>query len=95
MSEDGLRRAIGEVHRRYTRRINFREKWRGYLWQGRFVSFVMDEPYLLAIVNDWRALLDGAPGEKELQDLRDHVRTSHPLARVYRVIFVNTVAITA
>ena len=35
-SEDGLRRAIGESHRRYTRRINFREKWRGYLWQGRF-----------------------------------------------------------
>ena len=29
-------------------RINFREKWRGYLWQGRFASFVMDEPYLLA-----------------------------------------------
>jgi len=47
-SEDGLRWAIGEAHRRYTRRINFREKWRGYLWQGRFASFVMDEPYLLA-----------------------------------------------
>ena len=46
--EDGLRSAIGETHRRYTRRINFREKWRGYLWQGRFASFVMDEPYLLA-----------------------------------------------
>ena len=47
-SEEALRRAIGEAHRRYTRRINFREKWRGYLWQGRFASFVMDEPYLLA-----------------------------------------------
>jgi putative transposase len=47
-SEDGLRWAIGETHQRYTRRINFREKWRGYLWQGRFASFVMDEPYLLA-----------------------------------------------
>ncbi len=45
---DGLRRAIGEAHRRYTRRINFRERWRGYLWQGRFASFIMDEPYLLA-----------------------------------------------
>ena len=41
--EDGLRRALGEAHRRYTRRINFREGWRGYLWQGRFASFVMDE----------------------------------------------------
>jgi REP element-mobilizing transposase RayT len=47
-AEDGLRLAIGEAHERYTRRINFRERWRGYLWQGRFASFVMDEPYLLA-----------------------------------------------
>ena len=47
-SADGLRRAIGEAHRRYTRSINFREKWRGHLWQGRFASFVMDEQYLLA-----------------------------------------------
>ena len=28
-SADGLRRAIGEVHRRYTRMVNFREGWRG------------------------------------------------------------------
>jgi putative transposase len=47
-SEEGLRRAIGEAHRRYTRRINFREEWRGNLWQGRFASFVMDKAYLLA-----------------------------------------------
>ena len=45
---DGLARAIGEAHRRYTRRINFRQGWRGYLWQGRFASFAMDEPYLMA-----------------------------------------------
>ena len=47
-SEDALSRAVGEAHRRYTRRVNFREGWRGHLWQGRFASFVMDEPYLLA-----------------------------------------------
>ncbi len=34
-SEDGLRRAIGEAHRRYSRRVNFREGWRGHLWGGR------------------------------------------------------------
>ena len=45
--EDGLRHAVGEVHRRYTRMVNFREGWRGHLWQGRFASFVLDEPYLL------------------------------------------------
>jgi putative transposase len=47
-TEDGLARAIGEAHRRYTRRINFRQKWRGHLWQERFASFPMDESHLLA-----------------------------------------------
>ena len=46
-SEEGLRQAIGEAHRRYTRRVNFREGWRGHLWQGRFASYIMDEAYLL------------------------------------------------
>jgi len=41
-----LSKAIGEVHRRYTRMINFREKWRGYLWQGRFSSFPMQKAWL-------------------------------------------------
>ncbi len=44
---DGLRAALGETHRRYTRFVNDREGWRGYLWQGRFASFPMDEPHLL------------------------------------------------
>src|SRR3972149_1512488 len=48
--EEVLRRAIGEAHRRYTRQVNFREGWRGHLWQGRFGSFPMDEGYLLAAV---------------------------------------------
>lgn len=47
-TEEGLARAIGEAHRRYTRRINFRENWRGHLWQERFASFPMDESHLLA-----------------------------------------------
>ncbi len=45
---DGLRAALGEAHRRYTRHVNLREGWRGYLWQGRFASFPMDGNYLLA-----------------------------------------------
>ncbi len=49
-TESALARAIGEAHRRYTRRINFREGWRGHLWQERFASFPMDESYLLAAV---------------------------------------------
>src|SRR5271157_4765651 len=77
-SEDGLRWAIGETHQRYTRRINFREKWRGYLWQGRFASFVMDEPYLLAAaryieLNPVRARLVRAPGDWPWSSARAHL----------------------
>jgi putative transposase len=45
--QDGLRAALGESHRRYTREINGRKGWRGFLWQGRFSSFPMDESHLL------------------------------------------------
>ncbi|MGH8544076.1 MAG: transposase [Gammaproteobacteria bacterium] len=43
-----LARAIGEAHRRYTRMKNFAEGVRGYLFQGRFGSCVLDESHLLA-----------------------------------------------
>ncbi|MEO7827306.1 MAG: transposase [Allosphingosinicella sp.] len=46
--EDGLRSALGEAHRRYTRHVNDREGWRGHLWQCRFASFPMDEEWLIA-----------------------------------------------
>ena len=46
--EDGLRAALGDAHRRYSRRINAREGWRGHLWQERFHSFAMDEAHLRA-----------------------------------------------
>lgn len=47
---DGLRATLGEAHRRYTRRVNFREGWRGYLFQGRFASYPMDDAHLMAAV---------------------------------------------
>lgn len=49
-SEESLGQGIGETHKRYTRMINFREKWRGYLWEGRFKSFILDEVYLYAAI---------------------------------------------
>jgi putative transposase len=44
--EGSLSRVMGDTHRHYTRRINHREAWRGFLWQGRFASYPMDECYL-------------------------------------------------
>jgi putative transposase len=42
-----LSRAIGEAHRRYTRLKNISDGVRGYLFQGRFGSCVLDERHLL------------------------------------------------
>lgn len=66
--DDGLRAVLADAHRRYTRRVNFREGWRGHLWQERFHSFVMDEPHLQAAIpyveyNPVRAGLCEAPSE--------------------------------
>jgi len=60
-------------------RINFREGWRGHLWQGRFASFVMDEPYLLAAaryieLNPVRAGLVTAPSEYRWSSARAHIK---------------------
>jgi putative transposase len=43
LAQKSLARGIGEAHRKYTNLINIREEWKGYLWQGRFISFPMDE----------------------------------------------------
>lgn len=47
---DALRGALADAHRRYSRRINFAHGWKGYLFQGRFASYPMDEPHLMTAV---------------------------------------------
>jgi len=49
-TKEALARGLGEAHRRYTRHINLREGWRGYLWEGRFKSFVLQGRHVLAAV---------------------------------------------
>jgi putative transposase len=50
-TEESLARGFGEAHKRYTRMKNFRDDVRGYLFQGRFGSCVLDERHLLAAVS--------------------------------------------
>ena len=76
--EDGLRCAIGEAHRRYTRMINQRQDCRGHLWQERFHSFVMDEAHLLAVArylerNPVRAGLCESPEDWPWSSARAHL----------------------
>jgi len=49
-TKQSLARGIGETHRKYTTIINIREDWRGYLWQGRFISYPLDEKYFFSAV---------------------------------------------
>jgi len=77
-SRDGLRAALGETHRRYTRAVNLREGWRGYLWQGRFASVAMDDDHLLAAaryveLNPVRARLAERPQDWPWSSARAHL----------------------
>lgn len=76
--KDGLRASLGEAHRRYTRKVNSRNEWRGHLWQERFFSFPMDEAHLLAAVryverNPVAAQLCQHPEEWQWSSARAHL----------------------
>lgn len=76
---DSLSRAISETHRRYTNLINIRENWKGYLWQGRFLSFPLGDAHLLAGAryierNPVRAGLVQKPEDYFWSSARSHVR---------------------
>jgi putative transposase len=78
-TENSLSRLFSVVHRQYTRRINFREQWKGHLWQERFHSFVMDEAYLMVTVrytelNPVRARLCTLPQDWRWSSARAHIR---------------------
>jgi putative transposase len=77
-TRDGLRAALAEAHRRYTRAINLREGWRGYLWQGRFASVAMDEAHTMAaaryvVLNPVRARLARRADEWPWSSARAHL----------------------
>jgi len=82
-TSSNLSRAIAETHRRYTRMINFRENWRGYLWQGRFASFPMDEKYLLKAaayveLNPVKANLVSKPEDYRWSSVHAHLKGKDP-----------------
>lgn len=73
-----LRAALAEAHRRYSRTVNLREGWRGYLWQGRFASCPMDEAHMMAAaryieLNPVRARLAARPEDWPWSSARAHL----------------------
>lgn len=49
-AEQSLERVFRPLHTRYAQRINRAKHWKGHLWQGRYFSSTLDEPYLWAAI---------------------------------------------
>lgn len=78
--QESLALCFGQTHRHYTRMINFREGWRGYLWQGRFSSYMLDENYLYAAVR----YVENNPVDAGLVSKAEDYPWSSAPARVYK-----------
>jgi putative transposase len=82
---DSFARGFGEAQRRYTLVINTREGWKGFLWQGRFLSYPLDEGHQYRAIryverNPVRAGIVERAEDFEWSSARAHVRKeSHPL----------------
>jgi putative transposase len=79
--KSSLAKGIGEAHRIYTNIINTREDWKGYLWQGRFISFPLDEAHYYAAVryverNPVRAGITKTPWDFPWSSARAHIQGS-------------------
>ena len=89
---EGLGRAVGEAHRRYTNFINARGRWTGHLFQRRFASVAMDEDHLMAAVryvslNPVRARLAAKAADWPWSSARAHLAgRDDALARVAPVL---------
>jgi putative transposase len=76
--EDGLRRALATVHRRYAGHIHTRLKSTGHFWQGRFGAVAMDEGHLAAALryvafNPVRACLAPRPQDWPWSSVHAHL----------------------
>ena len=78
-TSEGLSRAVGEAHRRFTSFCNARARVTGHLFQGRFGSVAMDDAQLLNAVrylafNPVRAKLAARPQDWRWSSVAAHLR---------------------
>jgi putative transposase len=78
-TSDGLARALGKAHRRYSAFVNARLRVTGHLFQWRFASVVMDEPHLMAAaryvaLNPVRAKLARRADDWRWSSVRAHLQ---------------------
>ena len=49
-TEKGLQDVLKPLHMRFAQRLNRQRGWTGHVWQGRFFSSPLDEPYMWAAI---------------------------------------------
>ena len=76
--EGSMTKAISLTHQRYTQMINFREGWRGYLWEGRYKSKVLDERSLYAAIR----YVERNPVRAGIVDIAEDYRWSSAKAHI-------------
>ena len=86
-----LFKGLGVAHWKYTLKINLREDWRGYLWQGRYFSCPLQDKYIFAAIryvelNPVRAGIAGRADEypwssakAHMNHFQDRLITENPL----------------
>lgn len=79
---ESLAFAVGETHKAYTKTINDREGWKGYLWQGRFLSFMLGVDSLRSVMryvelNPVRARMVERPEDHGWSSVRGHMGLAH------------------
>ena len=86
-------KGIGEAHKAYTRMVNFRQRARGYLFQGRFASCPLGEGHFFAALkyvlrNPVRAGIVRHPSDWPWSSARWHlrIRDLDPLARHHSLL---------
>jgi len=79
---DSLAMLFCQVHRHYSRQINFRKNWRGHLWQAHLSGSddqrVTVQP-MLERMSDWGAYLSTEEASLKLSAIRQYTQTGRPL----------------
>lgn len=90
---ESFARGIGETHRKYTTVINTINNWKGYLWQGRFISYPLDDRYLFTAaryieLNPVKIGLVKQPEEYQWSSARAHIlKEKDPLLSDFDIFF--------
>lgn len=78
MNDDSMAKTFNALHMMYSRYYNQKSGVNGHLWQGRFFSCVLDEPYVYAAVryvenNPVRAKMVEKPEDYKWSSAKAHV----------------------